>query len=140
MTCCNERGLTLVEVVLVAVIVVTGSTLAVVSMNSGLENREAKQASNALQSMAHAMKMYELEHGELPENLAELAEEGFLKEEELPFEDGKYTYQIKRNQGNERWSIQAVEYETKRVLSAENQSDGTIQLSDSRNIITPTPT
>lgn len=132
----NERGLTLVEIVLVSIIVVTAGTLATVSMNAGIENREAKQVASSLQSVAHAIKMYQLENDGLPADLQPLIDQGYLKSEELALMD-KYDYRLDTGGLDpQQWSIEA-EGPKDRLLSAQRQLDGTLIMGDTRGYIPP---
>ena len=117
------QGLTLVEMVLVLIIMAVGATLASVSMRAGLDNRQAKQALETAKSIAHSVRMYQLDKGILPtqSDLTELFQAGYLKQEELAFRD-KFTYSFAPNLVSPtQWKVTAVR--GSRTLQVQNQSD-----------------
>ncbi len=131
----NERGLTLIEIVLVFVIVVGTATLATVSMQRGIENRRAKQVLATLQSVGHAVRMYQLENGALPTqtNLSQIYAQGFVNPNELAYADD-FAYSFVPNALNpSQWRIQAVG-PNNRTVEITNQTDG-FAVSDSGNFL-----
>ena len=116
-------GLTLVEMVLVLIIVAMGASLATVSLRAGMENRQAKQALETAKSIAHSVRMYQLDTGSLPtqSDLSELIQAGYLKQEEFAFRN-KVTYSFSPNTSDpKRWKVTAVR--GSRSLQVENRSD-----------------
>ena len=131
----NQRGISLLEIVLVFVIAVTTATLATVSMQAGFENRRAKQVESTLQSIGHAVRMYELENGALPtkSDLSEVFEQGFLDSQELAYgKDFNYTF-VPNAANPSQWSIQAIGPHQRQV-EIENQP-GSFAVSDSAGFL-----
>lgn len=117
------QGLTLVEMVLVLVILGVGASLATVSLRAGMENREAKQVLETAKSIAHSVRMYQLDTGSLPTqlDLSELIQAGYLKQEEFASRN-KFTYSFSPNTTDpKRWKVMAVH--GSRSLQVENRSD-----------------
>jgi prepilin-type N-terminal cleavage/methylation domain-containing protein len=67
-----KKGVTLLELILVLVIVAIGASLAVPKLRISIEHREAKAALGTLQSISHAVRMFEVTKDRLPTSLAEL--------------------------------------------------------------------
>ncbi len=93
----RHRGVTLTEILITLTIIAIGAGLVIPQMRSGVENREAKQALNTLHSILQAVRLYEVDKGNLqnaggnPINLANLESEGYvLAREYAP----KFNYSI----------------------------------------------
>ena len=71
----HQKGVTLLELILVLVIIAIGASLAVPKLRRSVENREAKAALETLRSISQAVRMYEVTKGELPANLYTLETE-----------------------------------------------------------------
>ena len=124
----NHAGLTLIEIILVIVIVSSLGALAIPQMRSGLENRQAKQALETARSLAHAVRMYNANHGDLPPTSAAglewvtLENEGYIKRNEMASYGGRFTYSVVPNDADpEKWAVLVTV--GPRTLRVENSED-----------------
>ena len=136
----NQFGLTMIELVLVFIVVVTTATIASVSMQKGLENRRAKQVAATLQSIGQAVRSYELENGTLPtrSDLSEVFAQGFLDQKELAYSD-EFDYSFVPSQNPSEWKIQAsqkvaADDSNPRLIEIQNQA-GRFELTDSQGFL-----
>lgn len=129
-------GLTLLELIVVMVIVAIAASLALVSLRPGVDNRKARQVLGTAQSIAHAVRMYEQETGNLPtqSNLSELLNQGYLKDDEFAYRN-QYTYSFVPNTVTpSRWGIEASKTDSSRLLRVENRGDS-FAVTDSAGVV-----
>lgn len=81
----RKKGLSLMEVILVVVIVGVAAALAAPNVRTGIENRQAVQATETLKSIFHAIRMYEVDRGSLPADLKALEDAGYLQSTEYAY-------------------------------------------------------
>lgn len=83
----NKRGVSLLELILVIIIMAISAALVFPRAQRGIEHREAKHALETLKTISNAVRLYELNHGNLlddsippqPINLADLESGGYLR-------------------------------------------------------------
>ncbi len=129
----NQRGVSVIEQILILVIITLSATLAFNTMRSGGENKSAKQALDTAKQIGQAVRLYEINTGGLPTqaDLSELEDKGYIKADELS-EKNAYTYTFVSNGGDPaKWSIQATN--GTRTLSVKN-NDGSFDVHDSSGL------
>lgn len=71
-------GVTLLELLIVLIILAVGSVAVLPKFRKEIENREAKQALETVRMIAQAARMYKVDKGQGPANLAELEAAGYV--------------------------------------------------------------
>ncbi|MBI1977903.1 MAG: prepilin-type N-terminal cleavage/methylation domain-containing protein, partial [Candidatus Omnitrophica bacterium] len=61
-----QRGVSLLELILVIVIMAIGAALVIPRLEQGVENRRAKDALETLKTISNAVRLYELNTGSFP--------------------------------------------------------------------------
>ena len=118
-----DKGFTLLELITVLVIIAVSAGIGLASMRPGIENRQAKQALETARSIAHAVKVYQLNAGALPSaDLSELIADGYINSEEFAYPD-RYTYRFVPNGASPaEWAVEAVSTNPARTLRVENDA------------------
>ena len=133
----NHAGFSLVEQLLVIIIISISAGLAFNTMQSGAENRAAKQVLETAKQTAHSVRIYQLDTGSLPtqSNLSELEDKGYINRSEFPHRD-TFSYTFVPNGGDpSRWSVQATN--GSRTLTVRNNTDQ-FDVTDSKGLYTNT--
>ena len=114
----SRKAVTLLELIIVLIIVAIAVGLAYPNVQKGIENQEAKKALETMRTISQAVRLYEVDHGDLlddntparPIQLANLEAAGYVKPTEYAYAS-KFTYSINSAA-------------TPPVLTAVNQSSG----------------
>ena len=75
----NEKGMTLIEIMVVITIIGIVATMFVVNVTGRMKKAKIKTASTQMATIANQIEAFEVENGEFPGSLELLVEEEYLK-------------------------------------------------------------